>query len=386
MITALNGFTSTDNMVLFSKAPNILTISGYGTFTKGKLEVTLSQQTSDSVSITINDYTYYSGIDFEYSTDLPTLVFNLCGVIPNAYQDSTFTNKFYVLDVNSYSSTLEADIVFTKPQGTIQDIRVDIYNNGEFFTSLNKKVFGDDIEFKLDVLDSIASYNKTIPISLYIWGVGSIDNLYLTKGYSTDVILKKGLMLSTNKSYIAQEWFPFYSFESTTGTLRWLDYSNNVMSTQSVPIDEGYNELELDLNAYSIELEVNSKVYSFFINKKQTNAQSITRIVFQNSYGGESFIDFIGDKQHSLEVSNDIYNQSLYKRESFNKVIYNKSLTRSKTITSQYVNDISIFDELLKSYNVYEVDNDLSKPIIITNVSIDEVRPSLYKVSITYEI
>lgn len=390
MITAINGFTNTDNMVLFSGAPNILSISGYGEFTKGKLVVTVLQQTSSSISITINDYTYYSGVDFEYSTNLQELVFNMCGVIPNAYQNTEITNQFTVEDVNYYDLSLDCTSTYTKPTGDIKDIRVDVYNNGEYFTSLNKKVFGDKIEFKLDVLNNFAEYNKTIPISLYIWGVGEISNLYVTKGYSYDVITKKGLMLSPNQTYIAQEFFSFYSFEETTCQFNYLDYSGNVVESLTEPINEGYNEYELDINYYQCNIVCNGKTYPLVINRKQTNTSHITRIEFQNSYGGISNIDFIGTKSNSIELTNDEYTQSLYKRKEFNKVLYNKDIKNTRTLESQYVNDISIFKELAKSYKVYEIDeedylNDGSKEIIITNMSIDEVQPNTYKVSITYE-
>lgn len=387
MITAINGFTTTDNMILFSKAPNILKISGFGSYTKGKLTITLTTQTKESISLTINGFTYYSGIDFEYSTSLSDLAFNICGVVPNAYQDSELTNVIYIEDVESYSLDLEGNTEYVEPSGEIKTIRVDIYQNNKYFTSLNKKVFGDSIEFKLDVLDNFALVGTLTPIKLVIWNVQTISNIYVVKGYSTDVITKGNVLLSPNITYIAQPLITLYSTAELLCTINYLDYNGTVISTDDTELDIGFNEIEVNLNCYQISLSIGGKTYLYKVCKKQTNSQHIQRIGFSNSYGGEQFIDFIGDRSTSETISNDIYNTSLYDRKEFTEKIYNKSISNSRTLTSQYVNDIDIFKELSRSYSAYETTTDgVFNPIVITAITYDEVQPNTYKVSITYDL
>lgn len=300
-------------------------------------------------------------------------------------------------------------------------ITVDVTSNEEYITTLEKYYHGDNCRFDMTpVLATMAEYNKTVPYSLSISSMnasGTVSTLGAITGNTVAVgyMVNQGLRyieidnyikLAQNVSrgklrdaynnsilYVSADatTIPVSYYTQLTSTLIvGISYKNSAFGeitstsqTQSISNDGWLHSVTVNVNipddCFYVDLYLNNiNKLRFNVIKPLKTSINYQRVYFVNSYGGTSFFDYAGERTESKEVEVVTYNKNnldYYTTDVSEKEIpYDNNVNYSVTIKSHLLekDGTYIFNDLMRSSNVWTEVNGQTYRIIIDSLNVDE--------------
>lgn len=461
MNITLNNLEQPSNLITFTDIPNILKVEDDGGGTKAELYIIvttagLAPSTTydgqwyisfmgDTVSNVvspnnaINKNFYISSSDISTAASLarafrncPTIAayFSIENTTYNSSNCVKFTaksigpiwsnmsNYFQTNVSSSYISSSGTDgTSFSSLFGS--KIDVDVYNGGEYVTTLEKNFYGSEVAFNISpVLTTFAEYGDALPYTLKLSSIvngeytllGDVDTNYISVGYMTNqgnkYLFNEGLNIAQNFSrgtnkdaanntllytYAPNIPISFYcGYNSGLSII--IDYLNSayqvISSTTTTWRRTVSNKqlwdytVELDgntfNNAFYIDVTIGTVKIRYNVIKPIKATEYYQRILWRNSYGGISFFDFTGQKTESRDLEVSTYEKNIfdYYTDPMNELekVYNNEVKYTVTLKSHlFENDGKyIFNDLLQSANVWTNINGQNYAIIIDSVNVDE--------------
>lgn len=120
------------------------------------------------------------------------------------------------------------------------------------------------------------------------------------------------------------------------------------------------------------------------------NGENLDIIHFVNSYGGHSFVPFVGKRTEELSSDKETYkhnNINLYKsNERSLERVYSNEIENKVNVKTHYIpkDALYTYQELLYSYECWIMIGDIKHHIIVTDVDVEEVNNGIYQVEVTY--
>ena len=308
-------------------------------------------------------------------------------------------------------------------------ICIDVYNNDQYITTLEKAYYKDRVDFNISqVLTTISRYDFLTPFNLVIYSktnkivknLGYISGNYSAMGYMCNQgkkylqmaggnifaqnVSRGANRLPANKTilYTYESSIPFslYSQDASVSLeVKYVDSNESVKKVDYVTIPiynkMGFMDIGLDSEVFNsssyIDIYIPHAGYIRYNVVKPLDATSrCQRVYYHNSYGGISFFDFTGQKTENHKVNNDTYTKNIlsYYDESTLEAtkIYNKETEITVTMKSHLMEPDARwqFNDLLGSYDVWTNINGVDYKIIITDCKVDETTTGVWEATITY--
>lgn len=462
-----DGITSPQNIVTFNGIPNILTIEA--TSVQGsKAELTINVVNLSGINLNTEYSININGAIIKSSTTDPTnkrfYITNansasdriaVASSIVRALRASALVNyeiyqvvsggiltsqiKVEAREIGqqyaiSFETNLGAAITSQNLIGSTTDefngsqICVDIYQDDEYITTLQKSYYKDRIDFNISqVLTTISRYDFLTPYSLIIYSktgtktnsIGYISGNYSAMGYMVNQG-EKYLNLSRNQFaqnvsrgdqtgvfnkttlYVYQPSLPFsiYSSDSSVSVeIHYKDanYSDIRESLETIQLYNKLSNIDLALEteffnqAAYVDLiipEVGTIRYNVI---KPLDATSrCQRVYYHNSYGGVSFFDFTGQITENHTVDNETYTKNIndyYRTTTMESTkIYSKTPSISVVMKSHLMERSGVwqFNDLLGSFDVWTNINGVDYKIIVTDCKVEETTTGVWEATVTY--
>ena len=355
--------------------------------------------------------------DQENTEDVNIIARNVGAIFadyPNAY--STNITSTYAL-VRGTDGTATSQL-------TNSTIMVDIYDDDEYITTLEKNYYNGAANFNLSpVLETMAEFGKANKYLFYVsyqkgdnWSqLGACGFNYIANGYMVNQGLKDFEITSVhlaqnvsrgetksgvnNKStlYVYEPSIPMslYVKENVGGfnyTINYLDSKYDVISAstgtwQNIDTSNILKEIEFLLdedllkNTYYVDIVISDEFsIRYNVIKPLKATEHCQRIYFRNSYGGISFIDLTGQKTETRETETVTYDTNLYNYYADDNDINELKIPFDNTVDYQYSikshlfeNDGKyIYNDLLQSPFVYTYINGERYRLLITSISVEE--------------
>lgn len=350
------------------------------------------------------------------------------GVVFGQMQDYFTTN----IPTSSMTSTVTDGSSESSLAGS--KIDVDVYNNGQYVTTLEKNYYGSEAAFNLSpVLTTFALYGESLPYSLTVsslnngtfTSLGSLSGNSISIGYmvnqgakyldNTYMCVAQNFSRGTAKDvannsllYVYSPSIPisYYCGSNTGGMTNTVDYLDSayqvISSTTSTWRRTDYTKLlydtefELDETLFNqsfyIDITLGATKVRYNVIKPIKATEYGQRILWRNSYGGISFFDFTGQKTEARDVEIETYQKNIfgYYTDEMNELekVYDNSVKYTVTLKSHlFENDGKyIFNDLLQSSLVWTQKNGQNYAIIIDSVSVDETdnNNGVYEATVKY--
>ena len=299
-------------------------------------------------------------------------------------------------------------------------IDVEVYNDGEYVTMLEKNFYNGKCYFNLSpVLTTFARLGYAEPYTLQIYSyrngvltnIGNIPENYISVGYMVNqgakVIDNSILNIAQNISrgkerdvdnntvlYIYGNSIPISFYRGNDGamtiTTEYKDSSYNTIRTESTTWRNTYSaikliDLEIPLtnivwnDTFYVDLTLGSKTIRYNVIKPLLATEYSQRICFRNSYGGISFIDLSGKMDASNKTDTSTYQKNIYNyySDEINQLnrTYDINVTQTITLKSHIFERDGkwIYNDLMQSPAVWTTINGEKYMILIDSVSVDEV-------------
>ena len=311
-------------------------------------------------------------------------------------------------------------------------IDVEVYNDGEYVTMLEKNFYNGKCAFNLSpVLVTFARLGYAEPYTLQIYSykngvltnIGNIPENYISVGYMVNqgakVIDNSILNIAQNISrgkerdvdnntvlYVYNNSIPISFYRGNEGALtittEYKDSSFNTIRTESTTWRNTYSaikliDLEIPLtnivwnDTFYVDLTLGNKTIRYNVIKPLLATEYSQRICFRNSYGGVSFFDFTGQKTETRKLTTATYQKNIfgYYTDEKNELekIYDNDVDYTVTLKSHLIENDGkyIFNDMLQSPEVWTVINGEKYAIIIDSISVDETNNNnVYEASLTY--
>lgn len=344
-----------------------------------------------------------------------------------------FSNYFEANIGSSYMTVSNTD-GSTNAQLYQSKIDVDIYNDGQYVTTLEKNFYNGECAFNLSpVLTTFAKIGSAIPYSFDIRSIGglgrdgvisqlgTISGNYISVGY----MVNQGAKYLINNMQVAQNFFrgtpkesennmllyvyepsiPISFYKGYSGgmsiTVEYKDSAYNTYYTQNLTwTNTGSNNLidytinlvpEQFSSAYYIDVTLGSILVRYNVIKPLHATEYSQRICWRNSYGGISFFDFTGQRTETRDFELSTYQKNIYDYYDDDKneleKIYDNDVKYSVTLKSHlFDNDGKYtFNDLIQSPEVWTTINGEKYAIILESVSVDEVNQNnVYEATVKY--
>lgn len=349
----------------------------------------------------------------------PGVVFGLTSTYYNTNIDSTYLNT--TATDGSSSSSLAGS-----------KIDVDIYQNGNYVTTLEKNYYGSEAAFNLSpVLTTLAEYGNAIPYTINLsslsngsfTSLGTIDTNYISIGYMVNqgskYLFNDSMNVAQNYSrgsnrdaannsilYVYAPSIPisFYNGNSGGMTIQ-IDYLDSAYNTISSTTTSWRNsdatkklwDLTISLDgttfnqAFYIDVTLGAIKIRYNVIKPIKATEHYQRLYWRNSYGGISFFDFTGAKTESRDLEIETYQKNIfgYYTDPLNELekVYDNEVKYSVTLKSHlFENDGKyIFNDLLQSAEVWTTRNGQNYAVIIDSVSVDETdNNNIYEATVKF--
>ena len=467
-----NGESPASNMVTFTDIPNILKFNDNGGGNKTTISLTFSgnlrsQTTSEGQwEILFMGETITSTLDvakalnknFYVSTDAASTAAYVARALRNCPSiNASFTVEHdddevelktrTPMDVSSVVTTNipSANIAITSYRGVSPSvyegatIGVDIIGDGEYITTLEKKMYGGETAFDVSpVLTTLAKVGKAVPYTFRIHALNNgeystlsnnIATNYVSVGYMcnqgmkfiplTNIDLAANYSRGTSKGltnntvlYLYQPTIPlsFYAVVvgSTTITVKYLDstytsyHEEEIIWTNSEVsqlLKDLYGNAEIMLDnaqfasAFYIDVLIGNYIHlRYNVIKPLKATEYAQRICWRNSYGGISFFDFIGQRSETRNFETSTYNTNIYDYYDNDKneltKIYDVDVDYVVTLKSHLIeNDAKyIFNDMIQSSEVWTLINGERYGIILDDVSVEEQNNNnIYEATVKYK-
>lgn len=344
-----------------------------------------------------------------------------------------FSNYFETNVGSSYMTVSNTD-GSTNAQLYKSRIDVDIYNDGQYVTTLEKNFYNGECAFNLSpVLTTFAKIGDAIPYSFDIRSIGglerdgvisqlgTISGNYISVGY----MVNQGAKYLINNMQVAQNFFrgtpkesennmllyvyepsiPISFYKGYSGgmniTVEYKDSAYNTYYTQNLTwMNTGSNNLidytinlvpEQFSSAFYIDVTLGSILVRYNVIKPLHATEYSQRICWRNSYGGISFFDFTGQRTETRDFELSTYQKNIYDYYDDDKneleKIYDNDVKYSVTLKSHlFDNDGKYtFNDLIQSPDVWTTINGEKYTIILESVSVDEVNQNnVYEATVKY--
>lgn len=473
MNVTYNGESPARNMVTFTDIPNILKFDdNSGGAAKGTISLTFSgnlrsQTTYDGQwNIVIMGETITSTLDIAKALNknfyVSTGATSTAAYVARALRNCPSINASFTVEHSddevelktrtpmSIRPTIETNI----PRANIRvssyngvspsayegaTIGVDVLSDGEYITTLEKKMHGGVTAFDMSpVLTTLAKIGRTVPYSFRLHALNdgeystlsnNVGTNYISVGYMCNQGMKYIPMTSidlaanytrgaerglTNNTllYIYQPTIPlsFYcnGVSTVSITIRYLDSAFNVFyedettfsnidASQKLKDLYGGSELRLDntqfASAFYIDVLIGSQIHLRYNVIKPLKATEYSqRICWRNSYGGISFFDFTGQRSETRNFETSTYNTNIYdyydnpKNELIK--IYDVDVDYSVTLKSHLIENDGkyIFNDMIQSPEVWTLINGERYGIILSDVSVEEQNNNnIYEAVVKYK-
>ena len=389
-----NGITSPSGMVTFDRVPSILTVAEdyYGTYAFVRLIVGtgITQPTSDGqYRITVMGDTVTNvlsqdnetGKRFKVYADRSATAASIASALRDC-QQLVAQFKIYAsgTNVNLLSRTMGSigvtassnmvGLTASYNDGTIYSgllgckVRCDIYTDGDYKTTLEKRMHGDECSFDLSrVLAPYSTFGSLTPYSATVTTVdtsGVFVDVGNVSGYTTPGYLNQGsepylyctsspqLLLNRRDGLTVYGDALQFSVLSNAG----FTYRYNVLKPDGTVLEEttanvtssGLTDIFANLSDDAlisgsvISLSAGTDTAEFRIIKPLKAADGYERICWRNEYGGISFFDFTGGDALSLNLEKKQYDKTMldfYEEENFqHKKMMDAGTYKTVTMTS----------------------------------------------------
>lgn len=350
---------------------------------------------------------------------------------------STVQTPFSTNISSAYLTTQMSDGYASELNGAI--INVDVYNDGEYITTLEKIMYDGECSFNMSpVLTTFSEvgYTKqydfninTIDTSGNYTTLGSVQNNHSTVGYMTNQGQKyldnsylnvaqnfsRGASRDLANNTILYTYFPSINLSvykgnsaGATVTVNYLNSAYEIITAETITWNFGwqssgllYDEVinlgigggSIFNNAFYIDVIIgNGQPIRYNVIKPLRATEYGQRIFFRNSYGGISFIDFTGQRSEQHELETETYQKNIfeYYTDPMNELtkVYDNKVEYTVTLKSHLMekDGIWIYNDLMQSPKVWTEINGETYAIIIKSVSVDETdRNDVYEATVTYE-
>lgn len=239
-----------------------------------------------------------------------------------------------------------------------QKISADMIVNGEYRTTLEKRMYGDNCSF--DVSGALAPYSKEGVLTPFTFTLKAIDTSgvlvplgtvsgdtttgYLLKGsdnylYNTEPQLmlgrKEGLTIYGDVmevSVLSPSGFQFmYEVLAPDGTV--LESSTESVSSYGITDMFFWIGQNAMLSGTVVNISAGTDTASYRIVKPLKAAEDYERVCWRNEVGGVSFFDFTGRDSETFSISKNLYNKSwfdFYTNDSFEHEKMSENDTRTE--------------------------------------------------------
>ena len=467
-----DNLTNPSNYITFTDIPNILSVTddGYGTKAvvtltvlsglKGSTtsdyqwKVTFMGETISNVlqpRNAINKYFAVMTSTNDTATSMarafrncPTISANFIVQSSGATVTLTAKNEGYIFEdgiSNNLSTTIPSNLLtLSAVDGTTYSdlynakIDVEVYNDEEYVTMLEKNFYNGECSFNLSpVLTTFARHGYSEPYSLKLYSykngvqtnIGNIDTNYISVGYMVNQGMKyldnsimniaQNISRGSERSglenntilYVYGNSIPISFYRGNNGrmtiTTEYLDSAYNVVKTesfvwQSTTSSKMLIDLEVVLSSnimnevFYVDISLGSSYkIRYNVIKPLLATEYYQRVSFRNSYGGVSFFDFSGQKTENRKLTTSTYEKNIfdYYTDDMNELtkIYDNDVDYSVTLKSHLFeeNGKFIFNDILQSSEVWTTINGEEYAIIIDSVSVDESNNNgIYEATLTY--
>lgn len=324
----------------------------------------------------------------------------------------TMSSNLSYISTATTAGTASSSLVNSK-------ITVDVTSNGDYVTTLEKNYQYDKCRFDMTpVLATMAQYNKTVPYSLQISSMnasgsvstlGSVTGNSVSVGYPTNqgdyyLTVNDNIFIAQNVSrgklrdaynssllYVYDDTISISFYTTSTGnvtattTYRNSAYGAITSSTETKTIvgDGLLHTITIDLDipndCFYVDIQLNNlQKLRYDVIRPMKTSYGCQRVYWINSYGGTSFFDFVGDKTETRELEVVTYNKNnldYYTNDVSEKEIpYDSNVSYSVTIKSHLLekDGTYLFNDLMRSPNVWTEVNGTTYRIIIDSLTIDE--------------
>ena len=448
------------NIITFSDIPNILKVTADADGTKASVTLTFNSSLYNSTTkdnqwhITfmdetisnvlapenaVNKYFYISSSPSNTAASA-TLALRNCPTISanfivqnngsSVLLSAKKTGQMFQNGISVETDISANDMTKSATDGTMFDsdaqllnnsiVAADIYNDGEYVTTLRKNWYNGEVAFNLSpVLTTFSVYGNAVPytVSLSSWKNGSATTLgnistnYASIGYmcnqgykflDNDVMnIAQNYSRGTDRDfdnntilYLYQPSIPISFYRGNTGGMTiTTEYKDSAFNTfysatttwQSTSSAQRLIDMEIPLNqqllyqAFYVDLTMGVYTIRYNVIKPLKMTEYSQRLCFRNSYGGVSFVELTG----SISVSNNIdkltYQKSIYDyyEDPIHELIkvYDIDVTQKITLKSHLFEKDGkwIYNDLMQSPEVWAKINGETYAIIIDTVSVEEV-------------
>lgn len=464
-----------ENIITFNDIPNILKISDddtgtYATITLAfedditQLEegcyITLLGETITGVkdySTAVNKNFYMNSSPQTTAASVAKALRNCPAVIANfsvkhSSNQVTITARvvgdilaqsvdYYATDISDtyLTSTINDGSADSTLQGSLID--VDILNDGDYVTTLEKNFYNGECAFNLSpVLTTIAEIGKTKPYTFNIAATDKSGNYTYLQSSSTNYI-SQGYMVNQGNKFIAlgdngiipamnaargsesdvYNNMPLYIYDLSVIPISFYAHNSGGMTITITYRDSAYQsvgtgsttwtntdsskklwDINIALNgaytpvSYYIDIQLGSidNVLRYTVIRPKKAAEYSQRIYWRNSYGGISFFDFTGQRAESRDIDISTYQKNIYDYydSDMNELdkIYDNDVRYTVTLKSHLFDADGryIFNDLAQSPLVWTIINDEKYAIIIDSISVDEVdnNNDVYNATLKYHL
>ena len=471
-ITYNSATEAKSNIITFSDIPNILKVTADADGTKASVTLTFNSSLYNSTTkdnqwhITFMDETITNALTpenavnkyFYVSTspsntavsaalalrNCPTISANF--IIQNSGSSVLLTAKktgqMFQNGISVETDISSSDMTKSATDGTMFDedaqllnnsiVAADIFNNGEYVTTLRKNWYNGEVAFNLSpVLTTFSVYGNAVPysVSLSSWKNGSATTLgnistnYASIGYmcnqgykflDNDVMniaqnYSRGTEKDTDNNtllYVYQPSIPISFYKGNSGGMTIItEYKDSAFNTfysatttwQSTSSERRLIDMEIPLHqqllyqAFYIDLTMGVYTIRYNVIKPLKMTEYSQRIYWRNSYGGVSFFDFTGQKTETRDFEISTYQKSIYDyyEDPMNELnkIYDNDVKYIVTLKSHlFENDGKfIFNDIIQSPLVWTEINGEKYAIILRSVSVEETdNNNVFEATISY--
>ena len=318
----------------------------------------------------------------------------------------------------------------TSSELTDAKIDVDVYESGNYVTTMEKSFYDSNVYFNVSpVISTFAEYGKAKPFQLVIYSnkngvineLKTINDFETSIGYYANqgdsVLYYGGTQLAMNVArgsskptfntmdlYVYDRIIPmsFYSKDEKEFKMKvkYLDSAKVEIhsETKTFNFQHGLNDIEVILdttymkNAFYIDLSLEQGTLRYNVIKPLRATEDYQRITWRNSYGGLSFFDFTGEKSETRSVDGTTYEKQifdLYETSRKEKeILYSRDVDFEVTLKSHLLSKdgTHIFNDLIQSKYAYTSVNGETYNIIISGCEVTETDTnSIYEVTIKYK-
>ena len=464
-----NGESPATNMVTFTDIPNILKFDdNSGTAQKATIEMSFianlrSGTTSEGQwEIVVMGETITSTLEVSKSVNknfyVSTSQVSTAAYVARALRNCPTINASFTVEHSSYKVLLKTrtpmavnlDVSTNIPSGFLlissysgvspsvyegATIGVDVMSDGEYITTLEKKMYGGETAFDMSpVLTTLAEVGKTVPYNFNIHALrngeysvlsNNIGTNYVSVGYMVNQGLKyipmSGLDLAQNVArgsnkgvtnrtllYVYDTTIPITFYANNLGgmnyTVKYLDSAFNELHSddytwRNTDSSQKLKQIDLIMNggyysrAFYVDVYLSNSIHlRYNVIKPLKMTEYSQRIYWRNSYGGISFFDFTGQRSETRSFETSTYNTNIfgYYDNDINelKKIYDVDVDYTVTLKSHlFENDGKyIFNDLIQSSEIWTEVNGEMYSIILKDVSVEEQQNNnIYEATVKYE-